>query len=67
MSLVKELEKAHYDVTIVSPRNYFLFTPLLPSVTSGTLEPKTCGSSTLLIKYFIVFHVYICQSYSSEV
>jgi NADH:ubiquinone reductase (non-electrogenic) len=27
-----------YAVTIVSPRNHFLFTPLLPSTTVGTLE-----------------------------
>lgn len=26
------------DVTLVSPRNHFLFTPLLPSTTVGTLE-----------------------------
>ncbi len=28
------------DVVVVSPRNYFLFTPLLPSVTVGTLEAR---------------------------
>lgn len=28
------------SVTIVSPRNYFLFTPLLPSVAVGTTEPR---------------------------
>ena len=27
-----------YDVVIVSPRNHFLFTPLLPSTTVGTIE-----------------------------
>eukprot|EP00698_Gefionella_okellyi_P010443 TRINITY_DN2711_c0_g2_i2.p1 TRINITY_DN2711_c0_g2~~TRINITY_DN2711_c0_g2_i2.p1 ORF type:complete len:398 (+),score=65.80 TRINITY_DN2711_c0_g2_i2:262-1455(+) len=27
-----------YDVTMISPRNHFLFTPLLPSTTVGTLE-----------------------------
>lgn len=40
LSVVRELDTSKYDVTIVSPRNYFLFTPLLPSVTVGTLEPK---------------------------
>ena len=29
------------SLTIVSPRNYFLFTPLLPSVTTGTTEPRS--------------------------
>ena len=39
VGLVKSLPKAHpYDVTVVSERNYFLFTPLLPSVTVGALD-----------------------------
>ena len=29
------------SLTIISPRNYFLFTPLLPSVTTGTTEPRS--------------------------
>ena len=36
--LVKNLDVDAYDVTIVSPRNHFLFTPLLPSTTVGTIE-----------------------------
>ena len=29
-----------YDVSVVSPRNYFLNTPLLPGVTVGTVEAR---------------------------
>lgn len=36
--LAKDLDKDRFDVTVVSPRNHFLFTPLLPSTTVGTLE-----------------------------
>ena len=36
--VAKDLNKDRFDVTIVSPRNHFLFTPLLPSTTVGTLE-----------------------------
>lgn len=36
--VAKDLDKTKYDVTVVSPRNHFLFTPLLPSTTVGTLE-----------------------------
>ncbi len=36
-NLVKHL-KNDYDITVVSPRNHFLFTPLLPSTTVGTIE-----------------------------
>jgi NADH dehydrogenase FAD-containing subunit len=35
---VKDIDKRYYDVTVVSPRNHFVFTPLLPSTTVGTLE-----------------------------
>lgn len=36
-SLVRHL-KSNYAIIIISPRNHFLFTPLLPSTTVGTLE-----------------------------
>lgn len=37
-SLLKNLKTKWFDITVVSPRNYFLFTPLLPSTTVGTIE-----------------------------
>jgi len=37
-SLIKKLPKNLCTVTVISPRNHFLFTPLLPSTTVGTLE-----------------------------
>jgi len=37
-SCLKKLEKTSYNVSVVSPRNHFLFTPLLPSTTVGTIE-----------------------------
>ncbi|KAF4680034.1 hypothetical protein FOZ62_024693, partial [Perkinsus olseni] len=41
-SLLKKLDTSKWEsVTLVSPRNYFLFTPLLPSVTVGTNEPRS--------------------------
>ncbi|EFJ21092.1 hypothetical protein SELMODRAFT_107483, partial [Selaginella moellendorffii] len=41
VSLLKDLDDKQYDVVVISPRNYFVFTPLLPSVTAGTLEPRS--------------------------
>jgi len=35
---VRELGREAYDATLAAPRNHFLFTPLLPSTTVGTLE-----------------------------
>lgn len=40
-SLLKDLDASTYDVQVVSPRNYFAFTPLLPSVTCGTVEARS--------------------------
>ena len=41
LSIINHLEPGQFDVTVVSPRNYFLFTPLLPSVTVGTVESRS--------------------------
>ncbi|KAF2397699.1 alternative NADH-dehydrogenase [Trichodelitschia bisporula] len=41
VSLLKKLDTEHYNVIVVSPRNYFLFTPLLPSCTTGTIEHRS--------------------------
>ncbi|XP_068667535.1 external alternative NAD(P)H-ubiquinone oxidoreductase B1, mitochondrial-like isoform X2 [Aristolochia californica] len=40
-SFLKNLDSSQYDVQVVSPRNYFAFTPLLPSVTCGTVEARS--------------------------
>nr|GEZ14997.1 external alternative NAD(P)H-ubiquinone oxidoreductase B2, mitochondrial-like [Tanacetum cinerariifolium] len=40
-SFLKNLNDPSYDVEVVSPSNYFAFTPLLPSVTVGTVEARS--------------------------
>uniref|UniRef100_A0A5B7AQG2 External alternative NAD(P)H-ubiquinone oxidoreductase B1, mitochondrial n=1 Tax=Davidia involucrata TaxID=16924 RepID=A0A5B7AQG2_DAVIN len=40
-SYLKNLKNPSYDVKVISPRNYFAFTPLLPSVTCGTVEARS--------------------------
>lgn len=40
-SFLKHVDATLYDVQVVSPRNYFAFTPLLPSVTCGTVEARS--------------------------
>ncbi|MEX1138134.1 MAG: FAD-dependent oxidoreductase [Bacteroidota bacterium] len=37
-SIAKRIDQRLFDIAIVSPRNHFLFTPLLPSTTVGTIE-----------------------------
>jgi hypothetical protein len=38
---MKHIDSQKYEVVCVSPRNYFLMTPLLPSVSVGTVETRT--------------------------
>lgn len=41
ISLLKEIDTKNYNVSIISPRPYFLFTPLLPSTPVGTVDEKS--------------------------
>ncbi|ODV82809.1 hypothetical protein CANARDRAFT_30530 [[Candida] arabinofermentans NRRL YB-2248] len=45
VSLLESLDKNDYDVTVISPTNYFLFTPMLPCAAVGTLELKSLMES----------------------
>jgi len=48
-AFLKNLDTEEFNVTVISPRNYFLFSPLLPSVTVGTLEPRSIIQPTRYI------------------
>ncbi|KAB8218946.1 hypothetical protein BDV33DRAFT_192420 [Aspergillus novoparasiticus] len=41
ISFLSKLDKEQYEVIVVSPHNYFLFTPLLPSCTTGLISPRS--------------------------
>ncbi|KAI9369258.1 hypothetical protein BJX61DRAFT_545736 [Aspergillus egyptiacus] len=41
VSLLKKLDTENFNVVVISPRNYFLFTPLLPSCTTGQVEHRS--------------------------
>ena len=41
VSLLKKIDTRDFNVTVISPRNFFLFTPLLPSCTTGTVEHRS--------------------------
>lgn len=38
--LMKDIDAKKYDITVLSPRNHMVFTPLLASTCIGTLEPR---------------------------
>lgn len=43
--ILKSLDFSLYDVTVVSPRNHFFFTPMLASTTTGVLEFRSIMES----------------------
>ncbi|ODV82711.1 hypothetical protein CANARDRAFT_30628 [[Candida] arabinofermentans NRRL YB-2248] len=49
ISFLGKLDTTQYNVTIISPRNYFLFTPLLPSVPTSTVDSKSICDPVRLI------------------
>ncbi|KAL1898981.1 hypothetical protein Cpir12675_001641 [Ceratocystis pirilliformis] len=59
VAILKDLNPDDYHVTVVSPRNYFLFTPMLPSATVGTLEVRSLVESIRRILARIHGH-YLC-------
>ena len=61
-SCVKELDTDIYDITIISPRNHFLFTCLLPSTTVGTIEFRSIIEPIRNVK-----HVKFIQAYCSGI
>ena len=45
----KKFQKESVEITIVSDKNFFLFTPMLPQVASGLLHPRCVATP---IRYF---------------
>ncbi len=41
VGVIQHLDPKKYNVTLVSPSNFYLFSPLLPSAIVGTVEPRT--------------------------
>jgi NADH:ubiquinone reductase (non-electrogenic) len=48
-AFLKSLDTTEYNVTVISPRNYFTFTPLLPSCSVGTIENRSIMEPTRFI------------------
>ena len=57
MALLRRINRQAYDVTVVSPRNHFVFTPLLPSSTVGTIEFRSLIEPVRARRPGIQFHL----------
>jgi len=44
-AFLKEIDTSMYDVTVISPRNFFLFTPMLAGASVGTVEYRSITES----------------------
>lgn len=61
-SLLKGIDVDRFNVTVVSPRNHFLFTPLLPSTTVGTIEFRSIIEPVRTIHEKIHYHQAFCTA-----
>lgn len=51
-SFLKDIDTNLYDVTIVSPRNYFVFTPMLAGASVGTVEYRSITEPVREVRRF---------------
>ena len=65
-SLIKAIDTTQYDVVVVSPRNHFLFTPLLPSTTVGTLEFRSIIEPIRAARPEVQFYQSLCTAVVPE-
>lgn len=61
-SIIKSVNTDFFDVTVVSPRNHFIFTPLLPSTTVGTIEFRSIIESVRRARPEIRYYQASCTS-----
>ncbi|KAF8628833.1 hypothetical protein AX17_005893 [Amanita inopinata Kibby_2008] len=66
-SLLKTLDTAEYNVVVISPKNFFLFTPLLPSVAVGTLNARSIIQPTRYITRHKTRAVSVIEAEAQEV
>jgi NADH:ubiquinone reductase (non-electrogenic) len=59
-STLKGIDTDLYDVVVVSPRNHFIFTPLLPSTTVGTIEFRSIIEPIRSAKENITYYHAFC-------
>ncbi|KAH9476014.1 External alternative NADH-ubiquinone oxidoreductase, mitochondrial [Psilocybe cubensis] len=66
-SLLKTLDTTDYNVVVISPKNFFLFTPLLPSVAVGTLAPRSIIQPTRYITRHKARQVSVIEAEATDV
>lgn len=65
-SFLKHVKTSLYEIIVVSPRNHFLFSPLLPSTTVGTIEFRSIIEPIRFSKLGFKFYQASCEKIFSE-
>jgi NADH:ubiquinone reductase (non-electrogenic) len=65
-STLKGIDTDLYDVFVVSPRNHFIFTPLLPSTTVGTIEFRSIIEPIRSAKDHITYYQAYCTAIDTQ-
>lgn len=66
-ALLDAIDTTDYNVIVISPFNYFLFTPLLPSVTVGTLNGRSITQPTRHIARYKSREVQVVEAEATKV
>ena len=68
-AFLKNIDTNKYDVTVISPRNYFVFTPMLAGASVGTVDFKSITVPIRDVRLFFLQCIYfvvhiICSLYT---
>lgn len=66
-ALLDGIDTTDYNVVVISPYNYFLFTPLLPSVTVGTLNGRSITQPTRHVVRYKTREVQVLEAEATKV
>ena len=65
--MLKTMDTEDYNVVVISPKNFFLFTPLLPSVAVGTLSQRAIIQPTRYVTRHKKRAVTVIEAEATEV
>lgn len=60
-AFLKEIDTTKFDVTIISPRNFFLFTPMLAGASVGTVEYRSITENIRGVSSNLQFSYLTCS------
>ncbi|KAK9844058.1 hypothetical protein WJX81_003133 [Elliptochloris bilobata] len=65
-ALIKVIDVERYEVVLVSPRNHFMFTPMLPSTAVGTVEFRSLCEPIRVSNRFVEYVGATCEELDVE-